>query len=119
MEIIKIETDIGTNEVQKSDLLKDLNSYLQQKGHNKLELNKKKIKDAKADLVTWLSLTFAGVAAIYPILQDIQAWIRPRKYSITITDGIITSTANDLTLEEFIEITKELEIERTKIEITK
>jgi len=112
-----IKINISEDEIKNSLIMKELFSYLKIK-NNEIKLHTEYIKGAKADLVTWITLGVTTIAAIYPIVQDIQKWVRPKRYTITITDGNITATANDLKKEEFLQLSEKLNKDKTKIEIS-
>lgn len=113
-----IQINISDNKIENSIKMEELSSYLKRKGHQ-ISLNKELVEDAKADLITWITLGFTAWAALYPTIKDLQDWARPKKYSISISDGNATATVNELTKEEFLKITEKLNKNKTKIEVTK
>ncbi|WP_066402374.1 hypothetical protein [Aliarcobacter cryaerophilus] len=113
-----IQINISENQIENSKKMEELSSYLKKKGHQ-VSCNRELIEDAKADMITWITLAFTGWAALYPTIKDLQNWVRPKRYTISITDRNVTVTANELTEEEFLEVTKKLNKDKTKIEVTK
>lgn len=111
--------ELSNNKIENSQIMQELYSYLQNEGYTHIELNKEYVENAKADLVTWIALGLTAIATFYPIIKDLQNWARPKKYSISITDGTITTSANNLTLEEFLEVSKKLKKENIKILLKK
>jgi len=114
-----IIVQVSENKIENSQMMQELYTFLQQEGHNEIELHKEYVENAKADLVTLITLGFSGVGAFYPILKDVMNWARPKKYSISITDGTTTTSAKDLTLEEFLEVTKKLKKDNIKVLVNK
>ncbi|NQY52193.1 MAG: hypothetical protein HRT42_01360 [Campylobacteraceae bacterium] len=107
-----IKINIFDNEIKDSLATKDLSNYLNQKGHNTI-INRKSIDGAKADLA--ISIAIAALA--YPIVKDLMNWVRPKRYTISITDGNITGSINELTESEFTEIMEKYDKPITRIEI--
>ena len=114
-----IIVQVSENKIENSQMMQELNNFLQQEGHSETELHKEYVENAKADLATWIGVGLAGVGAFYPILKDVINWARPKKYSISITDGTITTSAKDLTIEEFLEVTKKLKKDNIKVLVNK
>lgn len=110
-----IKLNVDKNEVRNSQLTRELYDYLQTKGHSTINVNKKTL-NAKADII--LSLTIGSfVMSTYPLIKDLVNWARPRKYTLTITDGNVSQTLNDLSEEQYIKILNKLNKDITYIEL--
>lgn len=110
-----ITVNIHDNEIKNSIATKDLSTYLNKKGHN-VTVNTKLVDGAKCELVIGIAIATLAVAT-YPMIKDLQNWIRPKRYSLSMTDGNVIGTINDLTEEEYIKLLEKLNKDITKIEI--
>ncbi len=110
--------NISNNPIENALSLQELYNYLQKQGHD-IHPHKEYVKDAKADLVTWLTFGFTAWAAIYPMLKDLNDWSRPKKYTLSLEKDNVIATVNDLTEEEFLYLTEKLDPNNTKLKVNK
>lgn len=111
-----IKINVFNDELKDSLLTQTLYSYLKSKGHNEIDLQTQSIDGAKADIATMIAIASLIVSS-YPIIKDLSNWARPKQYSITLNDGKVSATINDLDEKEYLEILNKLNKEVTFIEV--